>query len=126
MSGLRGGTCRPVSPCTTVSTSPPTELAITGTPHAIASSGTIPNGSYQGTHTTASADRSRAGTSGRATAPSNRTRSATPADAASSRSRRTSGSAGSPCCAVLDGPPTTVLDGPPTAVLDRPPVLDRP
>jgi hypothetical protein len=34
--------------------------ATTGTPHAIASSGTIPNGSYHGTHTTASAERSSA------------------------------------------------------------------
>ncbi len=71
---------------------PPTALATTGRPHAIASSGTIPNGSYQGTHTTASAERSSAGTSGRATAPSRRTRSATPAAAAACRSRRASGS----------------------------------
>ena len=63
-----------------------------GRPHAMASSGTIPNGSYQGTHTTASAERSSAGTSGRATAPSSRTRSATPAAAAACRSRRASGS----------------------------------
>ena len=42
---------------------PPTAVATTGTPHAIASSATMPNGSYQGAHTTASAERSNAGTS---------------------------------------------------------------
>ena len=34
---------------------------MTGTPQAIASSGTMPNGSYHGTQTTASAERSSAG-----------------------------------------------------------------
>src|SRR5919202_633718 len=78
-SGRRGGTSSPVTWSTTVSWIPPTALATTGRPQAIASSGTIPNGSYQGTHATASAERSSAGTSERATAPSSRTRSATPA-----------------------------------------------
>ena len=48
-SGSRGGTWTPVTPSTTVSIIPPTAEATTGTPHAIASSGTMPNGSYQGT-----------------------------------------------------------------------------
>ena len=47
-----------------MSSSPPTALATTGTPQAIASSGTMPNGSYQGVQTTRSAERSSAGTSG--------------------------------------------------------------
>src|SRR5947208_3253532 len=42
-SGERGGTCSPVVPSTTVSIRPPTALATTGTPQAMASSGTKPD-----------------------------------------------------------------------------------
>src|SRR4029453_5631587 len=42
-SGRRGGTGTPVVPWITVSTTPPTADTTTGTPHAIASRGTMPN-----------------------------------------------------------------------------------
>lgn len=45
LSGSPGGTSRPVTPSTTTSASPPTAVATTGTPHAIASSATAPDGS---------------------------------------------------------------------------------
>ena len=48
-------------PGTTVSVSPPTAVATTGMPQAIASSGTMPNGSYHGAQTTTSAERRSAG-----------------------------------------------------------------
>src|ERR671917_210059 len=63
----------PVTPSTTESICPPTADATTGTPQAIASSGTMPNGPYQGGHTTAAAERRSAGNPGR----SNRPREAT-------------------------------------------------
>jgi hypothetical protein len=44
-SGSRSGTWKPVSPSFTKKASPPTSDAITGVPHAIASSATIPNDS---------------------------------------------------------------------------------
>ena len=47
----------------------------------------MPNGSYQGAHTTTSAERSSAGTSARATGRRSRTRSVTPCRAASARRR---------------------------------------
>ena len=59
---VAGGDQQAGVPCTTLSVRPPTALATTGTPQAIASSGVMPNGSYQGVHTTTSADRIRAGT----------------------------------------------------------------
>ena len=43
--GSRAGTNAPVTESTTVSDMPPTALATTGTPQAMASSGTMPNGS---------------------------------------------------------------------------------
>jgi hypothetical protein len=58
-----------VTPSTTVSIIPPTAEATTGTPQAIASSGTMPNGSYHGAQTTTSAERSNAGSSLRSIAP---------------------------------------------------------
>src|SRR5690625_4314353 len=64
-----GGTSLPVTPSTTVSVSPPTADATTGTPHAIASSGTIPKGSYHGVHATTSAERMKEGNSSRETCP---------------------------------------------------------
>jgi len=67
--GSRGGTSHPVARSTTVSVRPPTALATTGTPQAMASSGTMPNGSYHGTQTTTSADRIRTGMSARVTLP---------------------------------------------------------
>jgi hypothetical protein len=90
-SGRRGGTCTPVTPSTTVSANPPTAAATTGTPHAIASNATVPNGSCQGTHTAASADRSRAGMRSTGTGPSSRSRLATPAAPACATNRRASG-----------------------------------
>src|SRR5690606_25675827 len=74
--GLRGGTSSPHP--ATVSRWPPTADATTGTPHAIASTGTIPNGSYHGTVTSTSAARMRAGTRSRGTLPITCTRSASP------------------------------------------------
>src|SRR5690606_22442564 len=50
-----GGPRKPVSPSLTVYLIPPTLLPITGRPHAIASSGVMPNGSYQGVVTKTSA-----------------------------------------------------------------------
>lgn len=61
----------------------------------MASSGTMPNGSYQGVQTTASAEPSKAGSRSLGTAPSSRTRPATPSRDASSSRRRASGSRGS-------------------------------
>ena len=107
--GSRAGISRPVVPCTTLSVRPPTALATTGTPQAIASSGVMPNGSYQGVHTTTSADRIRAGTWARGTAPVNTTRSATPRARAMSRSRRYSAS---PPSWSRSGPPATTSSAP--------------
>src|SRR4051794_18123339 len=101
-SGSRGGTCTPVTPSTTESIIPPTAAATTGTPHAIASRGTIPNGSYHGAHTTTSAERISAGRSARETRPHRSTRSATRARSATARSRRASGAASS---SSRGGPP---------------------
>ena len=67
--GLFAGTCLPVTLSTTVSSIPPTAEATTGTPHAIASNGTIPNGSYHGVAATTSAERSSIGMSSRHTDP---------------------------------------------------------
>ena len=53
--GSSGGTRYPVSPSRTVNLIPPTFAPITGVPHAIASSGVIPNGSYHGVVTKTSA-----------------------------------------------------------------------
>ncbi len=54
-SGWFGGMRYPVSPSFTVNLMPPTFAPITGVPHAIASMGVIPNGSYQGVVTKTSA-----------------------------------------------------------------------
>jgi hypothetical protein len=70
-------------------------VADDGTPQAIASSGTMPNGSYQGTQTTTSAERSSAGISSRPTRPAQHQPVATPSAAASSAAARASGSASS-------------------------------
>ncbi|OUD90792.1 hypothetical protein CMMCAS03_09580 [Clavibacter michiganensis subsp. michiganensis] len=102
--GSRGGTRIPVTPSTTLSVRPPTADATTGTPEAIASSGTMPNGSYQGAHTTTSAVRITAGMSAWETRPWRRTRSATPAARAASIRRRASAS--SPASAASPDPPT--------------------
>src|SRR5512144_907649 len=94
----------PVLPSTTVSISPPTAEATTGTPQAIASRGTIPNGSYHGTQATTSAERMSAGRASRPTRPRKSTRSSTPCRSASARRRRISRSRPSP---VRSGPPAT-------------------
>ena len=101
---------------------PPTAEATTGTPQAIASSGTIPNGSYHGTRRTASAERSRAGSSSRPTRPRKRTpvldaEPCGPARAAARPRGRCRASAAS-------GPPATSssVSGPPRR---RAPATDR-
>jgi hypothetical protein len=95
-----------------LSSRPPTAEPTTGTPQAMASSGTMPNGSYQGTHATTSAERNSAGTSGRATAPRNSTWSSTPSARARPRRRRTSGSEPR---ASAGGPPATTSSVPGSA-----------
>ena len=95
---------------------PPTRDPMTGVPQAIASIGVMPNGSYQGTARTTSAERIQPGTSSRATAPVSTSRSATPAAAATARSRRTSGSASS---SSAGGPPTTTSSASGTAASAR-------
>ena len=77
----------------------------------------MPNGSYQGTQTTASALRSRAGSSARPTRPRKCTRSSTWALRASARSRPTSGSVST---SAASGPPAT------TSSASGPPLLTRP
>src|SRR5690606_41467907 len=101
----------PVTRSTTVSVSPPTEVATTGTPQAIASSGVNPNGSYQEAHTTTSADRYQAGISSRGTPPVSRTRSATPHSAASARNWPATGS---PASWPAGGPPMITSSAPGT------------
>ena len=90
-SGSRGGTRNPVSPSTTVKAIPPTCEPITGVPHAMASSGVSPNGSYQGVVTATSAAAYQRCSSSGCRQPANRTRSSTPSSAARARSTPISG-----------------------------------
>jgi len=101
--GSCGGTRSPVIPSATTSGRQPVAAATTGTPQAIASSATVPAGSYHGVHTIASALRSSAGSSARPTWPVKITRSATPLRSASATSR---GAWQIPPCAPGSGPPT--------------------
>ena len=53
--GSRAGTRKPVAPSTTVLLMPPTSAPMTGRAQAIASTGVMPKGSYQGVVTNTSA-----------------------------------------------------------------------
>ncbi|CUI30293.1 Uncharacterised protein [Achromobacter xylosoxidans] len=54
LSGSRGGTRKPVLPCTTVLRMPPVSEPTTGRPQAMASTGVMPKGSYHGVVTNTS------------------------------------------------------------------------
>jgi hypothetical protein len=103
--GRPGGTSRPVIPSATMSGWPPTAAATTGVPHAIASTATMADCSWQETLTSKSAERSRAGIALRFGQPANMTRSEMPRALASQARLRCA--SGRRSCACGGHPATT-------------------